>query len=180
MTKESAEQSRGSEAKASPGAYGAPLTRRKAGATLSMSWRPVWWPVLLGFVGVLAFLYYPHSDSGTFYATAAAVIATLYVAIAVSIFDTKDSSRSEMTFEHWVFMLAGSVGLLAALRGLSVGTVHDAWHTRLLTGLTVVGIIATVWLVAERLVASRISRTPAAAVWTVLFIATAIILVVFP
>ena len=180
MTKEPSAQSRGAETTGSPAIRGTPWARRKAGASISISWRPVWFVAILIVVGVVTFQRYPHAENGIFYSTAAAVIATLYVTIALTLFTSQGSSGGEMTSEHWVFMLASSIGLLAALRALSVIKVHEAWQMRLLTALTVVGIIATVLLVAERLVSSRIPRTGAAVLWTVLFIASAITLVIFP
>ena len=86
-----------------------------------------------------------------------------------------------MKVEHWIFVIASSAGLLASLRGLSVGSVHEVWKIRLLTSLTVVGITAAVLLVAERLVTWRGGAgKPTAVIYTVLFIAVAIVLAIFP
>ena len=51
--------------------------------------RWLWSSLILIAVFVFSFLRYPHSDLGTFYSTAASVIATLYVAIAISVFATQ-------------------------------------------------------------------------------------------
>jgi hypothetical protein len=144
--------------------------------------RPLWSIVILALVGWASFRYYrPHSMLDTFYSTAAVVIASLYVAIVLTVFATKESAENKMTFEHWVFTFASSVGLLASLRGLSVGDIHDAWKLRLLTGLTVAGVTAAVLMVAERLITLRGGAgRPRAFIWTVLFILAAIILVFFP
>lgn len=142
--------------------------------------RPIWSIATLIIVGVYSFLHYPHSGLINFYVTAASVIATLYVAIAFGVFAAKDSAGGEMTFEHWVFMVASSAGLLASLRGLSAGPVHDVWQTNLLTGLTVVGLTAAVLLVGERLIAWRLLGTKPAVPWTLLFVAAAVALAIFP
>jgi hypothetical protein len=131
-------------------------------------------------VGVLCFLFYPHSESQTYYSTAASVIATLYVAIALGVFVGKDASGNDMTTEHWVFMVASSAGLVASLRGLSDGKFHPAWQTRLLTALTVVGVTATILLVGDRLIDWRVSGRRIAVLWTLLFIAVAVVLAIFP
>lgn len=155
--------------------------------TISPKARPVWSIAILIAVGALSFLRYPLSERGTFYSTAASVIATLWVAVALffatkeSTSGTKEPASGEMTFEHWVFMVASSAGLLASLRALSVGTVHDAWQTRLLTGLTVAGVTAAILLVAERLITWRGGAgNPLVVLWTVLFTATAVVLAIFP
>jgi len=148
--------------------------------SFSLKTRPYWSIVVLIIVGILSFLHYPHPGLSSFYSTAASLIATLYVAIALGVFATRDAPGSEMTFEHWVFMVASSAGLLASLRALSVGRVHDVWQTELLTALTVMGVTATVSLVAERLIAWRIARTKAAFWWTALFLGVAVTLVIFP
>src|SRR5215469_7875973 len=106
--------------------------------------RPVWLPGLLIIVGGLSYLYYPRPENGTFYSTAASIIATLYVAIALSVFATKDSP--DITSEHWVCMVVSSAGLVASFRGTSIGSVQDVWRARLLTGLTVAGVMAAVLL----------------------------------
>jgi len=104
----------------------------------------------------------------------------LYVAIAFGVFTGKEPARG-FTFEHGVYMIAGSAGLLASLRGLSVGQVHDAWQKELLTGLTVVGVTAAVLLVGDRLVSWQIGGRGAVAIsWTMLFIAVAVALAIFP
>ena len=143
--------------------------------------RPVWSIPILIAVGVFSSLRYPLSEPGTFYSTAASVIATLYVAIALGVFAVKESSDNRMKFDHWVFIVASSAGLLASLRGISVGHVHDTWQTRLLTGLAVVGVTAAIVLVAERLVTWRGGAGNwQAIVWTALFVIVAVALAIFP
>ena len=148
--------------------------------TWAIRWRPLWSIPVLVVVGLFSFFCYSESDLSNFYLTAATVIATLFVAIAIGVFVTKESPGNDMTFEHWVFMIVSTAGLLAALRGLSVGKVHHAWQKELLTGLTVAGVTAAVLLVAERLVAAQVARTRAAFWWTVLFLVVAVALATFP
>jgi hypothetical protein len=155
--------------------------RREAGFSWSISTRPVWSIVVLIIVGVFSFLRYPHSGLHDFYITAASVIAALYVAIALSVFNLKDSGSNDVAFEHGVYMLASSAGLLASVRGLSVGLVHDVWETRLLTGLAVAGMTAAVLLVADRLIAWQVAGKGRRTIsWTVLYIVVAIFLTTFP
>ncbi len=181
MTQGPTGQRHAAEDAGSSTAKGLPWERISKGASASIGWRPVWSIGILIAVGVLSYLRYPSAESSAFYSTAASVIATLYVAIALSVFAAKDSSGSDMTFEHWVFIVASSAGLLASLRGLSVGRFHAVWQSRFFTALTVVGLTATVLLVAERLITQRaVARTPAAVIWTLLFIAAAVILASFP
>jgi hypothetical protein len=134
--------------------------------------RKFWSIAILIAVGVVSALQYPHSQLGAFYSTAAAIIATLYVAIALGAFAGQQGKRPPLTFEHWVFLIAASAGLLASLRGLSIGTSTRPW----LTGLTVVGVTASILLVAESLVAWRAGKS--APWWTTLFVAIAVLLVI--
>jgi hypothetical protein len=145
-----------------------------------MTTRLYWSTAILIVVGWFSFLRYPHSENPNFYSTAAAVIATLFVAIALSVFASPDPPDTKMTVTHWVFMAASTAGILASLRGLSVNRVHHVWEKELLTALTVVGVTAAIFLVAERLIAWRVARTYAAIFWTVAFVAIAIALAIFP
>lgn len=157
-------------------------TGKKADSSKSFSlkMRPYWSITVLVIVGTVGFFRYPHSGLSSFYSTAASVIATLYVAVAFGVFTGKEPARS-FTFEHGVYMVAGSAGLLASLRGLSVGQVHAVWQIELLTGLTVVGVTAAVLLVGDRLVAWQIGGRGAIAIsWTMAFIAIAVTLAIFP
>jgi len=79
-----------------------------------------------------------------------------------------------MTLGHWIFMIASSAGLLAALRGLSIGKTMAPW----LTGLTVVGVTATLLLIAEHIVAWRGGK--AAPLWSPIFIAVTVTLILLP
>jgi hypothetical protein len=181
VTEEPTKPRHGVDATGSPGsrpdAAGAETNNDES---FSLRTRPYWSIAFLIFVGIYSFLRYPHSGLPGFYSTAASVIATLYVAVALSVFASKDSPGNEMTFEHWLFMVASTAGLLASLRALSIGRVQESWQTGLLTGLTVIGLTATVSLVAERLVAWRIARTKAAFWWPALFLGVAVTLVIFP
>jgi hypothetical protein len=159
--------------------------RAKVPESRAIRTRPIWSILVLAIVGVFSFFRYSHSQTD-FFLTAATVIATLFVAIALGIFAANESRgneshRDNMSFEHWVFMIVSSAGLLAALRGLSVvGQVHHTWQKELLTGLTVAGVTAAVLLVAERLVARQVPRTAAAFWWTMLFLAVTVGLAIFP
>ena len=181
MTQEPTEQCRDANAKGSPGpSPDGARERRNNDKSFSLKTRPYWSIAVLIIVGVFSFLRYPHSGLASFYSTAASVIATLYVAIAFGVFTGREPARS-FTFEHGVYMVAGSAGLLASLRGLSVGQVHDVWQKELLTGLAVVGVTAAVLLVGDRLVSWQIGGKGAIAVsWTMLFIAVAVALAIFP
>ena len=120
---------------------------------------------------------YPRTNLQGFYATAAQVIVTLYVAMAVTGLIGGAQPRVSVrpvTPGHWIFLIASSAGLLAALRGLSIGTTKAPW----LTGLTVVGITATLLLIAEHIVAWRGGK--ATLLWSPLFIAVTVTLIILP
>jgi len=139
--------------------------------------RPIWSIGILIGVGVISAITYPRSSLQSYYATAAQVIVTLYVAMAVTGLIGGAQPRitvRKMTPEHWVFLIASSAGLLAALRGLSIGKTMAPW----LTGLTVVGITATLLLIADHVVAWRGGR--AAPLWSPLFIAVTVALILLP
>jgi len=139
--------------------------------------RPIWSIGILVGVGVISAITYPRVDIQSYYSTAAAVIVTLYVAMAVTGLIGGAQPRVSvrpMTFEHWIFLIASSAGLLAALRGLSIGKDHAGW----LTGLTVVGVTATLLLIADHIVAWRGGR--AAILWSPLFIAVTVTLILLP
>jgi hypothetical protein len=135
--------------------------------------RLYWSSALLLIVGIVATFHYPKVNLSNFYGTAAQVIVTLYVAMAIEALAGGGQSRRDLKPEHWVFLVASSAGMLAALRGLSTTESH-----RWLTGLTVVGITATVLMVAENIVHWRAGR--AAPLWTPLFILVAVLLVLLP
>ena len=139
--------------------------------------RPIWSTGILIGVGVISAITYPRSNLQGYYATAAQVIVTLYVAMAVTGLIGGAQPRvsvRKMTFGHWIYMVASSTGLLAALRGLSIGKTTAPW----LTGLTVVGVTATLLLIAEHIVAWRGGK--AAPLWSPIFIAVTVTLIFLP
>jgi hypothetical protein len=140
--------------------------------------RPVWGLAILIGVGVISAMTYPSKGLQSYYATAAQVIVTLYVAMAVTGLIGGAQPRvsvRKMTPEHWVFLIASSAGLLSALRGLSI---TGGYNPRWVTGLTVVGITATVLLIADHIVAWRGGK--AAPLWTPVFIAVTVTLILVP
>ena len=142
-----------------------------------LSTRPIWSIGILIGVGVISAITYPRSGLQGYYTTAASVIVTLYVAMAVTGLIGGAQPRVSVRpvrFEHWIFLIASSAGLLAALRGLSIGKTMAPW----LTGLTVVGITATLLLIADHIVAWRGGR--AAILWSPLFIAVTVTLILLP
>jgi hypothetical protein len=139
--------------------------------------RPIWSIAILIGVGVISAITYPRTSLQNYYATAAQVIVTLYVAMAVTGLIGGAQPRvsvRKMTPEHWIFLIASSAGLLAALRGLSIVGNNAQW----LTGLTVVGVTASLLLIADHIVAWRGGK--AAPLWTPLFIAVTVAIILVP
>ena len=147
---------------------------REYWATFMLKTRPIWSVLILIVVGVVSAIIYPTSNLGNYYATAAQVIVTLYVAMAVGGLIGVGQTARKLTREHWVFLIVSSAGLLASLRGLSLNGKNTQW----LTGLTVAGITATVLLVAENLVNWAAGK--AVVLWAPLFIAITVVLVLAP
>lgn len=155
--------------------YDTPMGYKEDGFWFST--RPIWSIVILIGVGVTSAITYPRSGIQSYYETAAQIIVTLYVAMAVTGLIGGAQPRvsvRKMTLEHWIFLIASSAGVLAALRGVSLGEHHARW----LTGLTVVGVTATLLLIADHIVAWRGGR--AAILWSPLFIAVTVTLILVP
>ena len=147
--------------------------RTKLGERPLMRSRIIWAPAVLLAVGVISFARDEEGDAN-FYSTAAQVIVTLYVAVAVdSLSGGTTDQRPKPTIEHWIYLVASSAGLLAALRGVLDPSV-------LVFSLTVTGVSATVLLLAESLVLRHTAGSRWAVLWTVLFIAALGLLVAWP
>jgi periplasmic divalent cation tolerance protein len=143
-------------------------SRRERAAKGILATRVGWASVLLVVVGIYARSHFHGSHLYDYYSTAAQVIVTLYVAVAIEA--ATGSPPRRLTVEHGIYFVVSSTGLLACIRALAVQ--GGSW----LVGLTASGVVASALILAEAIIHRHAGRW--AGLWSLLFLAPVALLLV--